>query len=248
MISVIMGVHRFDEHVPQAIDSIMVQSLKIFEFIVVANGASCDEIERRILEIYPNEKKLRIVKSQIAQLSHALNLGIEASCYPYVARMDADDIAWPDRLERQLLYLEQNHLDMVGCDLRLIDESGSLLGTRVYPKGKSIEKYLSFRNCFAHNTVLIKRPLLLMARGYNSGFNSEDYDLWLRLRRFGVKWDNMSETLVDYRVHSESSQRRLLGYAESTALAVREFVLDKSVGNFFAIFYHFFKSIFRSRD
>ena len=61
---------------------------------------------------------------------------------------------------------------MVGCDLRLIDEIGNYLSTRIYPKGKEINRYLSFKNCFAHNTILIKKSSVLMARGYNSGFNS----------------------------------------------------------------------------
>lgn len=248
MISVIMGVNKFDEYLPEAIDSILTQSFKDFEFIVVANGSACEEIECRILEIYPNEKRLKIIKSCIAQLAHALNLGIESSRYDYIARMDSDDIAWTNRLERQFSYLKENHLDMVGCDLRLVDKIGNYLSTRIYAKGKNINRYLSFKNCFAHNTVLIKKSAVLMARGYNSGFNSEDYDLWLRLRRLGVKWDNMEETLVDYRIHEDSSQRRLLGYAESTALAVREFILEKKISNFMAIIYHFFKSIFRSRD
>ena len=107
---------------------------------------------------------------------------------------------------------------------------------------------MSFKNCFAHNTVLIKKSAVLKARGYNAGFNSEDYDLWLRLRRLGVKWDNMNETLVDYRIHEGTSQRRLLGYAESTALAVREFILNKTVTNFLALMYHFIKSLFRPRN
>ena len=248
MISVVMGLNRYDRYVSRAIDSILAQSLKDFEFIIVANGSSCQEIESRILETYPNEMRLKLVTTYIGQLAHALNLGIEIARYDYIARMDSDDVAWSSRLERQLAYLKENNLDMVGCDLRLIDECGNHLSTRIYPKGKAIDKYLSFKNCFAHNTVLIKKSSVLIARGYNAGFNSEDYDLWLRLRRLGVKWDNINETLVDYRIHERSSQRRLLGYAESTALAVREFILDKKFTNLLAVAYHFLKSILRPRD
>ena len=248
MISVIMGVNRYDGYVIRAIDSILAQSFKDFEFIIVANGSSCEDIESRILEIYPDEKRLKIITSHIAQLAHALNLGIEIMRYDYIARMDSDDVASSSRLERQLSYLKENDLDMVGCDLRLIDEVGDYLSTRIYPKGKAINKYLSFKNCFAHNTVLIKKSTVLMVRGYNAGFNSEDYDLWLRMRRLGVKWDNMNETLVDYRIHEGSSQRRLLGYAESTALAVREFILNKTLTNLLAVAFHFSKSVLRSRD
>ena len=248
MISVIMGVNKNDKYLPQAIDSILAQSFKDFEFIIVANGFSCEDIASRILESYPNEKRLKIIKSYIGQLAHALNLGVDNACFDYIARMDSDDIAWSNRLEKQFVYLRNNDLDMVGCDLRLIDEVGNYLSSRIYPKGKEIDRCLSFKNCFAHNTIFIKKSAVLMAQGYNSGFNSEDYDLWLRLRRHGVKWDNMNEALVDYRIHEGSSQRRLLGYAESTALAVREFILDKKFSNFLAIGYHFLKSVFRPRD
>lgn len=247
MISVIMGVNKYDEYLLEAIDSILVQSFTDFEFIVVANGSACDDIESRLLQGYPDEKRLKIIKSQIGQLAHALNLAIDCSCYDYIARMDSDDVAWPNRLERQFAYLKHNKLDMVGCDLRLIDELSRVTGTRLYPKGLKINRYLSFRNCFAHNTILIRKAKILDVRGYNSGFNSEDYDLWLRLRRFGVSWDNMDEILLDYRIHSASSQRRLLGYAESTALAMREFILKRSLINFFAIGYHLLKSLIRAR-
>ena len=174
MISVVMGVNRYDEYVTRAIDSILAQSFKDFEFIIVANGSSCEEIESRILGIYPNEKRLKIITSHIAQLAHALNLGVDIMRYDYIARMDADDFAWESRLEKQFFYLKENDLDMVGCDLRLIDNVGDCLGTRIYPKGGAINKYLSFKNCFAHNTVLIKKSAVLKARGYNAGFNSED--------------------------------------------------------------------------
>ena len=248
MISVIMGVARYDEYLPQAIDSILEQSFADFELIVVANGVSCTEIELRIREKYSGEVRLKIITSPIAQLAHALNLGIEVMRFQYIARMDADDISRPDRLEKQFLFLKNNDLDMVGCDLRLIDKFGNHLGTRVYPKGKAIGKYLGFKNCFAHNTVLMKKSIVLAARGYNAGFNSEDYDLWLRLRRLSVKWDNMEDTLVDYRIHEESSQRHLLGYAESTGLAAREFVLNKKITNLLAFIYQFLKSILRARE
>ena len=247
MISVVMGINKFDDFVLLAIDSILGQTLTDFEFIIVMNGSARDDIENRLRQLYPLESRFRLFKCEIPQLAHALNVGIDNAAYDYIARMDADDIAWPTRLERQFEYLKNNNLDLVGCDLRLIDDVGSQIGSRVYPKGRKINRYLSFRNCFAHNTVLMRKSVFLLARGYNAGFNSEDYDLWLRFRRLGAKWDNMSETLLDYRIHHEASQRRLLGYAEATGLAVREFILRRTFGNFFAMGYHFLKSILRSR-
>jgi len=248
MISVVMGLNRYDLYVLDAVNSILAQSFKDFEFIIVANGICCHEIENQLLQKYPTEKRLKIIKSQIPQLAYALNVGIENSSYKYLARMDSDDVAWPNRLEKQFAYLTQNNLDLVGCDLRLIDAVGHILGTRTYPKGESINRCLPFKNCFAHNTIMVKRDILVAARGYNAGFNTEDYDLWLRLLRIGIKWDNMNETLLDYRIHDAASQRRLLGYAEATALAMREFVLKKTVVNLLAVGYHFVKSLLRARD
>lgn len=247
MISVVMGVSRFDSYVPKAIDSIFNQTFTNFEFIIITNGKFCNEIENDILKLYPDEKRLKIIKSQIPQLAHALNIGIDNSSFDYIARMDADDIAWPDRLEKQFFYLQKNDLDLVGCNLRLIDENDKLLGVKKYPCGININKLLRYKNCFAHNTVIFRKEFVIKARGYNSGFNSEDYDLWLRLKRMGVKWDNMNETLLDYRIHSGASQRRLLGYAESAGLAMREFILEKNIQNFLAIIFQVFKSVVRSR-
>lgn len=247
MISVVMGVHRYDGFLELSIDSILSQTMTDLELIIVANGVCADDIIKKIRLNYPDDQRLKFEKSQISQLSHALNVGIDKSSFEYIARMDSDDVAWPDRLERQLAFLRENDLDMVGCDLRLVDGAGAEIGFRRYPKGPAINRQLSYRNCFAHNTVLYKKKLILEARGYNAGFNSEDYDLWLRLRRMRVKWDNMEETLLDYRIHGESSQRKLLGYAEATGLAMREFVLKKSFKNFAAIPYHLIKSIVRSR-
>lgn len=247
MISVVMGVSRFDGFVSLAIDSVLSQTFSDFELIIVANGASCDEIEIRLNELYAEERRVRVIKSKIPQLANALNIGLDAARYDYVARMDADDICWPVRLEKQFAYMQANNLDLVGCDLRLIDPHGAILGFRHYPKGADIDNLLRYKNCFAHNTIIYRKELILRAGGYNAGFNSEDYDLWLRLKRFGVKWANMDEVMLDYRIHSGASQRKLLGYAEATGLAAREFVLDKSIKNLLAVFYHFFKSIIRSK-
>ncbi len=245
MISVIMGLHEYDEFVSVAIRSILSQSYKNFEFIIVANGSKNLEIAHKIESDFQSESRIKIVRTPIGQLSYALNLAVDAAQYEYLARMDGDDIAHPDRLQLQFSYMIDHDLDMVGCDLTLIDENDKIIGCREYPKSENINKLLKFKNCFAHNTVLYKKSVLIAARGYNSGFNSEDYDLWLRLGRGSIKWDNMNLKLVSYRIHSGASQRRLLGYAESSALALREFLLNKTVGNLGAVFYHIFKTFIR---
>lgn len=228
MISVIMGLHRLDHLVYPAIDSILNQSNVELEFIIVANGKDFSQIKDALQKHYANESRIRIYTTPVGQLSHALNIALAHAKYDYVARMDGDDVSHPNRLCKQMEYLLLNKLDMVGSAVCLINEDGVNIGSRSYPAANKINKLMYFKNCFAHNTVLYKKEVIINARGYNSGFNSEDYDLWLRLRRRRVKWDNMQEELLDYRIHEAASQRNILGYAETAGYMIREFVLSKN--------------------
>lgn len=248
MITVIMAINRYDGYCPKAIESILNQTMREIELLIVANGPNAEEIESRVLKICKEDSRVKVILSAIGQLAHALNVGIEHASYGFIARMDADDISHASRLERQLHYLRDKDLDMVGCNAHLIDENDRELGTRKCAQGSAIANSLPFKNPFIHPSILIKKEVLIKARGYNAGFNSEDYDLWLRLRRMRIKWDNIDEELLQYRIHSNSSQRKLLGYAECTGYALREFILFKSWINLSAIFFHFAKALFRSNN
>lgn len=237
MISVLMGAHRFDEYTEKAIDSIFSQTLAELELIVIANGKFRDDVENKIVNLYGSEPRLRIIKSEVGQLSHALNIGIDNAFYEYIARMDSDDVAWPERLEVQLKYIREKGLDLVGSAARLIDKNDEVIGVRHAIKGASIDARLPFKNPFIHPSILVKKSALLRGRGYSGGFNSEDSDLWLRLKREGVKWDNIPETLLDYRIHDMASQGNILGYAEDAGYALREFLIKKNMRNLSAVFY-----------
>lgn len=245
MISVVMGVHRFDEYVEDAIESILNQTFKDLEFIIVANGPDANKVISSIQRLFPADIKIKYLSTQIGQLAHALNIGIDAAKYEYIARMDADDVSHPERLEKQYQYLIENDLDLVGTDINLISEDGKFLGYRDYPKGKNINKKITYKNCFAHNTILMRKSIFLKVRGYNAGFNSEDYDLWLRMKRIDVQWDNLDEYLLDYRIHTAASQRRLLGYAEAAGYSLREFILKKNIIGFVSVIVHFVKALVR---
>lgn len=245
MISVIMGVHAVDQYLNTSIQSILDQSLKQLELIIVANGPKSAEVERHIYMHFSNDNRIRIIRSRIPQLSYALNLGLDHAQYDYVARMDSDDISLPYRLEKQLAYLTTHNLDLVGSDVTLIDSNGVEFSEQIKPKGKNIKRSLPFKNPFAHMTILAKKELFIQARGYNAGFNSEDYDLWLRLGRKSVKWDNMPDKLVLYRMHEAASKGHILGYAECAGYALREFSLHKTPKNLLAVFIQIGKTIIK---
>lgn len=245
-ISVLLATNCIDDYLKQAISSITQQTFSDIELIIITNGTDASKITEYIRAEFSDDR-ITVIETPIGQLAHALNLALMWAKGEYIARMDADDIATPNRLEKQLDFLVSNNLDLVGCDLILIDESGHEIGTRVYPKGAAINRRLPFSNPFAHNTILAKKEVLIRARGYNAGFNTEDYDLWLRLGRERIRWNNMSDQLVHYRIHLNSSQRRLLGYAEATGLAMREFLLNRSLTTFSALAVHFVKTFIRAK-
>lgn len=244
MVSVVMAVHRLDKYLDDAILSILNQTFTDFEFIIIANGPEADSLKKYIQKKF-SDYRIKIITSTIPQLAYALNLGIDHAKHDLIARMDADDVAYPERLSRQIKFLEKNSLDMLGANLELINQDGENIGNRKLPVGNRINNILPYKNCFAHNTILIKKDILVRARGYNSGFNSEDYDLWLRLKKLGVRWDNLNENLLKYRIHQNASQRRLLGYAECSGYALREFILKKNFKNLSAFIFHFVKSLIR---
>lgn len=246
-----MGIHRLDQYLEDAVDSILNQTLNNFEFIIVANGTNAHEIKEYIEKKYSYDDRIIVLESRIGQLAHALNIAAEQAKYDYIARMDSDDVAHPERLEKQILYLTSHNLDLVGTSVRLINERSEVIGERKTKTIQSINDNLLFRNCFIHPSIMLRKEVFYKARGYNAGFNSEDYDLWLRLRRMGVKWDNMEENLLDYRIHSAASQGRLLGYAEIAGYMVREFLLHKTIKGLFALVINFFKALVkpdRSKD
>lgn len=248
MITVLMATNGFNDYLKLALQSIISQTFTEFEIVLVANGPQCNEVEAFVRSNFPDESRLKLVKSIIPQLSYALNLGIDHAKYEYIARMDADDIAHPERLERQLAYLLEHDLDVLGTAVNIIDSSGKLTGFRSVPEKNSINKSLPFKNAFVHPSTMIRKAALIKVRGYNAGFNSEDYDLWLRLKRLGVKWDNMPDALLDYRVHPAATQGRLLGYAETSGAMLREFLLSKTPINALSVVISILKTLFKARN
>lgn len=247
-VSVVMAVHRLDKFVFIAIESILSQADVDLELVIVINGPQASILKSEIKKAFDYDNVYLIVTS-IPQLSYALNLGVEHSSSHYVARMDSDDISDRFRLRKQLDYMIKNNLDLLGSDVQLIDENGMIIGERKYPRADEIRRVLYFSNPFCHPSIIIKKELLVSVRGYNAGFASEDYDLWLRLaRESGISWSNYPEPLLKYRVHDNSSQRSKLAYAECVSLSIRELLLGFELIKFFACAFHLFKFFFRTKN
>lgn len=228
-VSVVMAVNRDDGYLAAAVQSILQQSLTAFEFIIVVNGCH-DELWCSLQRI--TDQRVRLLRSDLPQLPFNLNLGIQLARAPYVARMDADDIAHGQRLWVQCEYLDQNpRIAAVGARYQPIDKLGRPLGDppRLHLEPDAIRRRLPFESCLPHPTVVARREALLAVGGYAYGLFAEDWDLWLRMGRAGFHLANLDQVLLSYRIHpsqsvSQQHLRRNLGNV--VALQLRELIIQ----------------------
>ena len=163
-------------------------------------------------------RRFRLVKNAGQGISAALNTGIQQSSAHWIARMDADDVAHPNRLRQQFDFLATAPNDILGCgtQVRFINATGRVLGcSRLPESSKEIRKQLLHRTCFVHSTLMIRRDLLTTTPYRPSLDGAEDLDLLLRLSEQGGVI-NLNQTLLDYRIHP--TQESFRARARQTAV------------------------------
>ncbi len=203
LVSVIMPIHNAEKYLDQAVSSIVNQTYKKLEIICIENGSKDKSLSKlkHYSKIYKN---FVIIKLKKASLSNALNKGILRSKGEYIARMDADDISHPKRIEKQVKYLKKKKsISIVGSNINLIDAEGKFIKKIYYPqKFNKLKKKLEVDSYLAHPSVMMRKKIFKILKGYRFQFcPAEDYDLWLRALHF-FKIENMREFLVNYRQHS----------------------------------------------
>jgi len=212
-VSVVMSVYNSEQYLRKAVESIITQTFNDWEFIIVNDGSTDNTC--KILEEF-TDTRIRVLNQINTGLPKALNNGILNSRGEFIARMDADDIALPTRLETQVKFLEQHpDIGIVGSGVYVISSSGKIKGILNYPlNDKEIRKNLIKRNCFIHPSVMIRKKVFEEVGYYNPLFtNSEDYELWFRIAEH-YKLANIEEPLLMYRVFDRNittqRQRRML--------------------------------------
>jgi glycosyltransferase involved in cell wall biosynthesis len=204
MVSVVLPVWNGERFLAQAIDSVLGQTLTSFELIVVDDGSSDGSLA--IARAYAqHDPRVHVLRLGHGGLARALNAGIETAHGRYLARMDADDVSRPHRLEQQVAYLESHPACVaVGSAIDVIDENGAYLGVKTF--AATNEDILAAlingsSSPLAHPTVMARRETLLAAGGYHlHRYPSEDLDLWMKLSQFG-ELANIAEPLLFYRRH-----------------------------------------------
>ena len=207
-LSVLLAVHDGARFGQAAVESVLRQSFLDLELIVV-DDASTDETQSMLAQIA--DRRVRVLRNdEQLGLAASLNRGLEHAQGRFVARLDADDVALPTRLERQLEAARATGLAALGTAIRDLDADGREGRLHRMPLGtRAVRWHALFSSPFFHPTVLVDREALGDLR-YDSWFlESEDYDLWTRLLATGVDGGNLPEPLVLKRVHAgQASLRR----------------------------------------
>ena len=211
LVSVIMSTYKEEEiFLRQAIESILDQTYKDFEYIIILDNPDNDLHKRIIQEYTNNDKRIKFyVNEKNMGLTASLNKGLGLAKGKYICRMDADDISINKRIENQKKYIEENDYDLIGGISQMIDENGkSIYSIKKVPTNMDkIKKALRYNQIISHPTWFGKKEVFDKLNGYRNMPLCEDYDFTLRAVLNGYKISNIDETVLKYRMTSSSISR-----------------------------------------
>jgi glycosyltransferase involved in cell wall biosynthesis len=206
VISVLMSVYNGEKYLAEAMDSILAQTFRDFELIVIDDGSK-DSSPKMLQDYAKRDPRVKITIRENKGLTVTLNEAFAQSRGKYLARMDCDDVALPTRFSKQIEFLEANpEVVCTGGYFQLIDGAGRLLTTLSVPTSDAEiqAKLLAGHNAITHPCAMIRRTAMEKAGGYDTRFKtSQDLDLWLRLGEIG-KLANIPHTVLKFRLHESS--------------------------------------------
>lgn len=227
LISVILPVYNAEEYIYESIQSILNQSYNTFEVIIINDGStdSTEEIIKSFndnrIRYYKNEKNLRLISS--------LNFGLQLVRGEYIARIDSDDIALPNRFEKQVEFLE-NNLDygLIGCFAQEFGDSNNVI--KYVVDDEDIRYAFLTHNPFIHSSVMFRSSII---KKYNLQYDKqwihvEDYDFWIQLLNY-TKGKNIPEILIKYRVHNSQISFKFRDIQKKNTQLLQEEYLEKNI-------------------
>lgn len=207
IVSVVMPVYNAEKYLDEAIESILKQTYKDFEFIIINDGSTDKSLE--IIEKYKKQdERIVLISRENRGLIASLNEGIKKAKGKYIARMDADDISLANRFMLQIELMDNEDADLCGCHFFLINEYNDYIGSYIVPLDFSeFLIHLSVTTPFAHPSVIIKKDFLeknKLSYGSTKHQHAEDYSLWTEMWKKKAKFVNVNSFLFKYRNFSES--------------------------------------------
>lgn len=205
-VDVLIPVYNAASTVESAVQSICAQTVRDIRLIVVDDGSS-DDTPNLLRAMAALDERIHVITTHNGGIVDALNVALAMSDAPFIARHDADDLAFPDRLQKQLAFMEaQADCIAVGCNAFHIDVDGKRTGNVTDFKAVVVGdpyRYPSLEPYLLHPFLLARRHALVDAGGYRYLFHSEDTDLYWRLAGMG-RLSNLTEALGEYRIHADS--------------------------------------------
>ena len=205
-----MPVYNAEKFLQQAIDSILQQSFTEFEFLI-CDDCSCDSSNEILRQAAMADSRIKLLHNdKNSGVTYTLNKLLREAASPFIARMDADDIAISNRLQLQYDFMQKNpEIAVAGGDLEIINESGENIGKRCYPRTyQDIKSSIICRSPLAHPSVIMRKDVIDKLNGYLEQRGCEDYYLWLRIVEKGFKIANLPETLLRYRLSANQIKQR----------------------------------------
>ena len=189
----------------ESIESILNQTFKDFEFIIVLDNPQNEEIRQCVYEYASADQRIRVIENEEnIGLTKSLNKAIAVARGKYMSRMDADDIMMAVCLEQEIRIIEEDNLDLIGTSKKNIDENGRVLGIYVNDfSPEQVKRLLPYDNSINHPTVLVRMDIVRKLKGYRAIRSCEDYDLWLRMLCHGCRMRILPHILLLYRIRTE---------------------------------------------
>lgn len=211
LISVLLSTYNDLPYLKESVESILNQSYKNFELILIDDGSNL-KTKKYLKTLKDKRIKLITNKSNLG-LTNSLNIGLKAVLGNYVARMDADDISLPKRLESQLMFMINNpSVDISGSWAKLIDKNGKEIGVKKNPlSNKAIKRSLDIYPSIIHPTFFAKIEFFKKLHGYRAEFDgAEEYDLLIRAKR-KFTMANLAEPLIKWRLSDTRRSIKMIG-------------------------------------
>lgn len=228
-ITVLMPVAAPAPHLGKALKSLLLQTHEDWVLVLVNDGDD-PAVRDLATALIPREQLILVSIFDRRGLSYALNSGLAATRTELVARLDADDVAHPERLAVQSELMDRApSLVLTGMAARLIDESGTVIGRRDVVVGDESSHLLS-RNQFIHPAVMYRKSAVDLVGGYDETCElREDYDLWLRLAAVG-EVRNLAAAGIDYRITSLQVSHRPVRWRSVRIVGRSQAALGRSLG------------------
>ena len=208
-ITVLMSVYNDLPYLKDAVESILNQSFTNFEFLIF-DDASTDGSSAVLQQYASKDTRIKLITNQTNRgLGFNLARGVKMARSPWIARMDADDLAFPNRLQLQLNYVQAHpDVSIVGGWAIDINNNGQFISERKVPTTDGQIKKLIWTNPLIHGTVLFNKADIERVGSYSRKLaKRQDYDLWFRCAQAGLKFANLPQPLIKYRFTDNTLQR-----------------------------------------